>query len=87
MDLISEARLRAVSSLGENLFRYVAMRGTHSLGSIYDPMIPHAHRRVYDLCARHMNEVASENISEVSTRLLYAVGGEINAVLLVLTCL
>jgi len=51
------------------------------------PMIPHAHRRVYDLCARHMNEVASENISEVSTRLLYAVGGEFNAVLLVLTCL
>jgi hypothetical protein len=26
MDLISEARLRAVSSLGESLFRYVAMR-------------------------------------------------------------
>jgi hypothetical protein len=54
---------------------------------LHAPMIPHARRRVYDLCARHMNEVASENISEVSTRLLYAVGGEFNAVLLVLTCL
>jgi hypothetical protein len=46
------------------------------------PMIPFPPRRVYDLCARHMNEVASENISEVSTRLLYAVGGEFSAVVL-----
>jgi len=30
-----------------------------------------ATRRVYELCARHMNEVASESISEDLERLLY----------------